>query len=164
MASHVLLMGLYRFSAPLCLCVEFLKELMMKKLYALALLLMQVGLFAGEVGSYEELADAMRTGERFTFVVNLQEMTCNFSMPIGYFVPSKMMLIGAVDHQDEKIVTSDLHFTDCSGIPTYEYVKYTFAPDNTLHIRLVVYSTTFVPLAEHDINCSIGNGVKIKTS
>lgn len=120
-------------------------------------------MFAGEVGSYEELADAMRAGERFTFVVNLQEMTCNFSMPIGYFVPSKMMLIGAVDHQDEKIVTSDLHFTDCLGIPTYEYVKYTFAPNNILHIRLVVYSTTFEPLAEHVINCTIGNGVKIKT-
>jgi hypothetical protein len=62
----------------------------MKKIYALGFfLLMSMNLFARPVHSYQELADAMRAGERFTSVLNLQEVTCNFSMPLGCFTPSK---------------------------------------------------------------------------
>lgn len=136
----------------------------MKKIYAIGFfLLTSVNLFAGSVQSYQELSDAMRAGDKFTIVLNLHEVTCNFSMSTGYFTPSKMMLVGAIDAQDEKIITSDMHFTDRAGFPAYEYVKYTFKPDNTLTVRAAIYNPqTFEQIgSEHVINSTIGNGVKI---
>lgn len=140
----------------------------MKKICMLSFifLLSSVNLFAGSIQSYQELADAMRAGDRFTIVLNLHEATCNFSMPIGYFAPSKMMLVGAVDHNDEKIITSDMHFTDRAGFPAYEYIKYTFKPDNTLTVHAAIYNpVTFESIgSDHVINSTIGNGVKIFTA
>lgn len=138
----------------------------MKKMYALGFFsLMTVNLFAGQIQTYQELADAMRAGERFTIVLDLHEVTCNFSMPIGYFTPSKMMLVGAVDQNDEKIVTSDTHFTNSRGFPAYEYTKYTFKPDNTLTVRSIAYNpVTFSQMGEdHVLQCSMGHTVKIFT-
>ena len=139
----------------------------MKKMCMLSFIFLvsSVNVFAGSIQSYQELADAMRAGDRFTIVLNLHEVTCNFSMPLGYFAPNKMMLVGAVDAQDEKIITSDMHFTDKAGFPAYEYVKYTFKPDNSLAVRAALYNpVTFEPIGEsHIINSTIGQGVKIFT-
>lgn len=122
--------------------------------------------FAGPVTTYQELAAAMRAGDRFVFLLNLQECTGKPNMPIGYFTPSKLMLVPASTSGMERIVTSDLHFTDFTGSPTYEYIKYTFNADDSVMIRTVMYDPlTFKPIGNpHIINCVLGKGISIKTS
>lgn len=120
-----------------------------------------VNAFALSIHSYQELASAMQAGDRFVVVLNIQECTGK-SGPIGYFSPSKMMLVPASATSSEYIVTSDLHFTDHKG-PRYEYTKYTFNSDNSIAIRTTIYDPlTFKPIADdHVINCSIDKGIRI---
>jgi len=124
-----------------------------------------VSAYAVPLQSYQELASAVRSGERFAIVLNLQECTGDPSMPIGYFIPSKMMLIPASALSSERIVTSDLHFTDYTGNAIYEYTKYTFNPDNSVVIRTSIYDpVTFMSIGTaHVIDCTLGKGVSITT-
>lgn len=121
--------------------------------------------FAGSVHSYQELATAMNSGDRFVIVLNLQECTGKSNMPIGYFIPSKMILMPASNLSSERIVTSDLHFTDHMGNPLYEYTKYTFQSDDSVVLRTVNYDpVTFKPIgSEHVINCVVDKGISIIT-
>ena len=121
--------------------------------------------FAISVHSYQELASAMQAGNRFVILANLQECTGKPYLPIGYFVPSKMMLVPASDLGSERIVTSDLHFTDHTGHPTYEYIKYTFNSDNSVIIHTVIYDPlTFKAINAHVINSILNQGINIHTT
>lgn len=119
--------------------------------------------FADRIHSYPGLVEAMRAGDYFVVLIDMQECTGNPNMPVGYFTPSKMLLIPSVGGNPERIVTSDLHFTDYSGSPTYEYTKYTFKPDNTVAIRTTLYDPlTFKVIGkEYEINCTLDNGLEL---
>ena len=120
--------------------------------------------FAATIHSYEELTEAMRKGDRFVFLLDLAECTGKTGMPTGYYTPSAMMLIPATAKAPERVVTSHLQFTDHSGAPAYEYVKYTFHADDTVVVRTAFYDPqSFKPMGEpHMIKCSVGNGLVIK--
>ncbi len=115
---------------------------------------------AAVIGSYEELTTAMRAGARVMIEVDLGACMQNENMPVGYFSPSSMMIVpGAKEH----VVTSDLHFTDTSGRPAYEYVKYTFNSDGSVVVQVTALDPqSFKALAKpHTIICSLGSGVQV---
>lgn len=130
------------------------------------LLSIAVNAFGTSLHTYQELSSAVRAGDRLVLVLKLQECTGNSNMPIGYFTPSKMMLVPASATSSERIMTSDLHFTDHTGSPSYEYTKYTFNPDNSVVVRTMTYDPlTFKPIKpEHVINCALDKGVSIAVS
>lgn len=142
----------------------------MKKLSLLSfifLLSIVANAFGASIHTYQELASAVRAGDRLVIVLNIQECTGKSNMPIGYFAPSKMMLVPASTANSERIVTSDLHFTEHTGSPSYEYTKYTFYPDNSVVIRTVIYDPlTFKTIdnTEHTVPCAIDKGINITTS
>ncbi len=131
----------------------------------LILLLTVVRAFASPLNSYQELAAALSVGERLVILVNFEECIGK-SGPIGYFIPSKMMLVPASATSPERIVTSDLHFTDYAGNPIYEYTKYTFCPDESVVLRTVNYDPiTFKPVGNaHVIHCTLGKGISIRSN
>jgi hypothetical protein len=138
----------------------------MKKTCLLALAIMAtvfLDAFAAPIHSYQELTSAMRSGDRFVILLDLQKCTGKSGMPTGYFTPAAMMLVPATEKTPERVVTSLLHFTDYSGSPTYEYVKYTLNSDNSVAIRTIFYDPqNFKPIGEaHIINCSLGKGMEI---
>ena len=131
-----------------------------------AALLLSSTISAQEIASYQEFASALRTGERFIFVIDMQDCTGNPGMPVGYFSPTKLMLMPAKGENAEKIVTSDLHFTDYPGNSIYEYTKHTFKPDDTVSIRTVLYDpVSFKPIGkEYEIHGALNQGVKVLTT
>lgn len=140
----------------------------MKKICLLSLVLTLttfLNIFAAPIRSYQELTSAMRAGHRLVILLDLQQCTEKSGMPMGYFTPSSMMLIPATKVASERVVTSHLHFTDHSGSPTYEYVKYTFNADNSVMVRTVIYDPqSFKPIgASHTINCTFGKGIEINS-
>ncbi len=119
--------------------------------------------FAAPIHSYQELTSAMREGNRFVFLLDLQECTGNPSMPIGYLIPTTMMLLPATQTASERVATSFLQFTDHSGNPTYEYVKFTLNSDDSVVVRTTFYDPkSFQPIGPvHTVNCSMGKGLEI---
>ncbi|MBX7067158.1 MAG: VirK family protein [Parachlamydiales bacterium] len=116
-------------------------------------------LFGGTIHSYAELASAIEGGKRVTIVSNLQKCSGNPKFPIGSFAPNAMMIVPGAE---EKICASDLHFTDYSGQPSYEYVKYTFRTNNSVEIRTTVYSPVdFKQQGTHTVSCAIDQGVDL---
>ncbi|MBS0651769.1 MAG: hypothetical protein JSR93_11470 [Verrucomicrobia bacterium] len=121
-------------------------------------------LFADPVGSYEELTAGIRTGEHFVLLLDLPQCTGNPRMPIGYFAPSSMMLIPGTETTPERVATSLLQFSDHTGKPAYEYVKFTIYADGKVTVRTTYYDPqTFTPIGtSHTIDCSLGNGLEIQ--
>jgi hypothetical protein len=86
-------------------------------------------------------------------------------MPLGYFAPNALMLIPATEAAAEHVTTSLLHFSDHTGNPTYEYVKYTFYSDNSVVVQTTFYDPkSFLPLGPpHTFTSSMDKGVSVKT-
>lgn len=122
-----------------------------------------ITLGAVEVVSYEELASALRAGNQFTVVLDLQKCSQKAGMPTGYFVPSAMMLVPGTEQKMEHITASHLHFTDRGKNPLYEYVKYTFYADGTVELATSFYDiATFAPVGTpHSMQCTMGKGIYI---
>ena len=113
---------------------------MKNKICLLSFFMMLNGFFnlsAAQIHSYQELKSAILAGNRFVILVNMQE--CSGKGGFGYFAPKAMMLLPPRDKFLERVLTSDLHFSNYSGSPTYEYVKYTFNSDNTVTIDTSFY-------------------------
>lgn len=142
---------------------------MMKRICLLSLVIMLtpcLNVFAAQIGSYQELMTAMDAGNHFVIILDLKQCTGKPNMPTGYFTPNSMMLIPATEATAERVVTSHLHFTDRSGNPAYEYIKYTFNSDNSVVIRTTTYDPqSFTPIGiSHTFNCSVGNGIEIHSN
>ncbi len=137
----------------------------MKKIFLLSLAMVAafLNVFAGPIQTYQDLTSAIRAGNRFVILLDLQECTGKCGMPVGYWTPTVMMLIPASDATSERVATSFLHFSDHLGYPIYEYVKYTFHSDNAVTIRTTYYDPqNFKPIgATHTINCLMGKGIEI---
>lgn len=120
-------------------------------------------LFASPIPTYQELKSSIYEGKHFVILVDHEQCTGRSGKAMGYFIPKAMMLIPATDTQPEYVTTSDLHFTDIFGKPSYEYVKYTFYSDDSATIRSVFYDPQdFKPLgSERKIHCSLDKGVEI---
>jgi hypothetical protein len=141
----------------------------MKKAFFFGLAIIAAAFLSGcgsSTDSYQKLTSGIRTGKQFVILLDLQQCTGKSGMPLGYFVPSAMMLIPAKEGNPERVMTSHLHFSDHSGNPTYEYVKYTFYSDNSVVVQTTFYDPkSFLPLGPpHTFTCSIGKGVFVKTS
>lgn len=137
----------------------------MRKIWLLSLVIMAAFLdvSAAPIRSFPELKSAIRAGNRFVMLLDLQQCTGKTGMPMGYLTPNAMMLIPATESTPERVVTSHLHFTDHSGNPTYEYVKFTLNSDGTVMIRTTFYDPqNFKPIGTpHTINCLMGKGLEI---
>jgi hypothetical protein len=143
-----------------------MRRKIMKKICLLGLTIMAAmcsNAFAAPIHSYQELTSAMREGNRFVILLDLQQCTGKPGMPTGYFTPTAMMLVPATEKTPERVVTSLLHFTDHSGSPVYEYVKYTLNSDNTVAVRTTFYDPqNFKPIGEaRTLQCSLGKGVEV---
>lgn len=111
---------------------------------------------AYEINSYQKFTSSIRAGDHFTILFEHEKCT-------GYFVPSSMLIIPASDKQQERVVTSHLHFTDHFGFPAYEYIKYTFSADNNVLVHVKVYDPVhFKEIGPpYDVECSLGTNIKI---
>jgi hypothetical protein len=105
---------------------------------------------AKPINTYEELTSAISEGKHFAILLDLENGK-------GYFTPKAMMLTS------DYVTTSDLHFTEHSGRPTYEYVKYTIHSDNSATVQVTFYDPAFVPKGSHTIHCALNNGLEIHT-
>lgn len=121
------------------------------------------GIFAAPINNYQELTYAMLAGNHFVIVLDLKQCTDNSEMPIGYFIPSTMLLMPASEKNAESLVTSHLQFTDHMGAPIYEYLKFRFYTDNRVEIRVARYDPQNFTLLStpKTFYCSFGNGIKI---
>ncbi|MBS0652517.1 MAG: hypothetical protein JSR39_03210 [Verrucomicrobia bacterium] len=138
----------------------------MKKLYLLGLAIAFAAfskISAEPIRSYQELTEAVRSGDRFVILLDLPQCTGNANMPMGYFAPNSMMLMPATATAPERVVTSLLHFSDHTGKPAYEYVKFTIHSDGSAIVRTTFYDPqTFTPIGPgHIVQCSIGHGIEI---
>jgi hypothetical protein len=138
----------------------------MKRICLLSLVIMATAfldVFAAPIQSYEGLTSAMRAGNRFVILLDLQQCSGNSDMPMGYLTPTMMLLMPASDTNLERVMTSFLHFTDHLGYPIYEYVTCTFNSDDTVVVRMTFYDPqNFKPMgAIQPIDCSIGKGIEI---
>lgn len=111
----------------------------MKKLFLSALLFVCASLSADPIDSYQKLTSALRQGKQLVIVLDLERCIGKPGMPTGYFVPNAMMLVPGNESKQEHVATSLLHFTDRTGKPTYEYVKYTFFADGSVEVQTSVY-------------------------
>lgn len=113
-------------------------------------------IFADPIHTYKDFQSAILSGKRFVIIADIAKGS-------GYFTPKAMMVVPASESGCERIVTSDLHFTDYTGQPLYEYTKYIFNPDNSVVIRTSAYDpVTFKTIGPpHFINCIFDNGVSI---
>lgn len=141
---------------------------MMKKLAILCtclLLLAVSNVEAAAIGSYQKLVSALESGGQFVVELDLSVCTGQPGMPTGYFTPSSLMHMPASETAKDRIVTSDLHFTDQSGAPAYEYIKYTFRDDDSVTVTITTYNPqTFKAIGQtHTINCTLGGGIQIYT-
>ena len=134
-------------------------------LFLLLTLLLNTNLFAATIHSYQELRAAMHQGKGFTILLDLPRCTGNLEMPTGSFTPSTLLLAPATEMTGERIVTSQLHFSDHMGQPMYEYTKYVFQPDNSVLIRVVFYDPKTFELtgSSHLIPCKLNEGVTVVT-
>jgi VirK protein len=132
---------------------------MRKSFYALTLILMLpfVNLFAEVIHSYEELVSAMHSGKQFVIILDLEQVAGKPGMPTGSFQPKSMMLM------HDRLMTSDLHFSDHQGSPRYEYLKFTFKQDNSVVIQFTMYDApTFTQVGStQSFEGSIGKGIEI---
>ena len=141
---------------------------MMKKFGVLCtclLLLIATSIEAASIGSYQKLLSALESGSQFVIELDLSLCTGQPGMPTGYFTPSSLMHMPASDTAKDRIVTSDLHFTDQSGAPAYEYIKYIFREDESATVSITTYNPqTFKAIGQtHTINCALGGGIQIYT-
>lgn len=132
----------------------------MKKEFLLILIVALIpirAVFGEPIHSFEELKSALCAGKQFVFIGDFKECTGDAGMPVGYFTPASMMLVG------ERIITSHLHFTDYLGYPAYEYVKYTFTSDNSVCVQTTIYDARnfIVQGIPHTVSCTIGSGFTI---
>jgi hypothetical protein len=141
----------------------------MKKVFFFSLAIMAtafLNVFGSSINSYQKLRSEICKGKQFVILLDLQQCTGKPGMPMGYFIPSAMMLIPPTETTLERVTTSHLHFSDHTGNPAYEYVKYTFYSDSSVVVQTTFYDpNSFLPLAPpHTFTASIGKGVYIKTS
>ncbi len=140
----------------------------MKKVFLFSLAIMAtafLNVFGATIHSYQKLRSAICKGKQFVILLDLQQCTGKPGMPMGYFAPTSMMLIPATEGSPERVMTSHLHFSDHTGNPTYEYVKYTFYSDSSAVVQTTFYDPkSFLPLGPpHTFNCSMGKSIFVKT-
>ncbi|MCE5293006.1 MAG: VirK family protein [Chlamydiales bacterium] len=139
---------------------------MMKKILCMCLLLFAASnVDAAAIESYQKLVSTLEAGSQFVIELDLSVCTGQPGMPTGYFAPSSLMHMPASDTAKDRIVTSDLHFTDQSGAPAYEYIKYTIRDDDSVTVSITTYNPqTFKTIGQtHNINCTLGGGIHIYT-
>lgn len=130
------------------------------------LILPFASLIAETIESYEELVSAMKAGRHFVIILDLVQATGKPSMPTGYFQPKSMMLMPATETTEERLMTSYLHFSDLQGKPRYEYIKFTFAPDQNVVVHYTIYNAqdfSQIGTTQH-FDCSLGNGIEVHVS
>lgn len=137
----------------------------MKKICLLSVVVITtaiLSIFAAPINTYQELKSAMLSGNRFVILLDLEQCLEIPGMPLGYLTPTAMMLMPSTDTIPEYIVTSLLHFSDHSGNPTYEYVKFFFNSDNSVIVRTLFYDPqNFSPRGTaHTIKCIMGKQIK----
>ena len=139
-----------------------MKKICMINQVAMAAAFLEV--HAAPIQSYQELTAAIQDGKRLVFLLNLQECTGKPGMPIGYFTPTEIMLMPASETLPERVVTSFLHFTEQSGKPVYEFVKFILNSDGTIAIRTAFYNPqNFEAIGlPHTLNCRMGEGIEIQ--
>lgn len=138
----------------------------MRKLYLLSLAIAFAAfskISAEPIRSYQELTEAMQTGNHLVFFLDLPHRPENPRMPGGYFTPNSIILMPRTEAAPERIVTSLMHFSDHTGRPIYEYVKFTIYADGNVTVRTTYYDPqTFSSMGtSHTINCSLGKGIEI---
>jgi hypothetical protein len=141
----------------------------MKKVFFFSLAIMAtacLNVFAYSINSYNGLRHAILDGQQLVILLDFQKITKQQSgWHLGYFIPNSMMIVPGTGSIPRHVVTSQLHFTDRSGVPTYEYVKYTFYDNDSVKVEITFYDAkTFTPLeSPHALHCSFGQGIKVKT-
>ena len=140
----------------------------MKKVFLFSLAIMIaafLNVFGYSINSYNGLKHAIWDGQQIVILLDIQKITKTSGSHLGYFIPSSMMIVPGTGSIPRHVVTSQLHFTDRSGVPTYEYVKYTFYENNSVKVEITFYDAkTFTPLeSPHTLHCSFGQGIKVMT-
>lgn len=125
-----------------------------------------LSVFADPIRSFEEFKNAMQEGKRFVILLDISQCSNNSIGHKGYFAPTSIMYVPETERLPERILTSHLHFSDHTGAPSYEYVKYTFFADNSATIRTAFYEPgTFLQKnAAYTVQCAIGKGIEIHAS
>lgn len=131
---------------------------------ASALASVTLNLSANTVSSYDDFVNSIQEGLSFTIISNFSQCTGQPGQPIGYFAPKDFMLIPAGSNLPQQIATSDLHFTNATGTPVYEYVDYVFYPNNSVKIETTDYNPqTFAATNSHTFTCQLNNGIQVNT-
>lgn len=139
----------------------------MKKLVLLTSLVLATNSFAS-IKTYKELAHSVVIGDHIRIGLMMKNCTINDSpvqnpmFKFGYFSPNEIIMTNG-----DTLVASLNHFTKndlrAAGRPAYQYVTYTFTPDNNVRVTMdlldAVSYASLVPKEVYD--CKLGKGVYV---
>ncbi|KTD10774.1 VirK protein [Legionella gratiana] len=135
----------------------------MQKITLSALALFSSVIYAEQLTTFADIADAVSQGKKITLVMNLQECISP-KMPsnsiIGSVRPNAFLVIN-----NSRITASDRHFTldnpTAMGNPTFEYIKYNINSDGSVSIKnTVMNATNYQQIASYQVDCELNKGFK----
>jgi hypothetical protein len=122
-----------------------------------------VSAHAAQINTYAELLASIRQGNKLVIVTDFRgckkASSTATNSAIDYFAPESFLIAPGQHH----IATSHLHFTYHADKPVYEFIKYTFTPDNTTVIEVkVVHPKDFSPItATTSFFCSMRKDISV---
>lgn len=129
----------------------------------LLLLMVTTSSYAAQVKDYSELLQTVKQGYPITIVTHFEKCQDEASKipnkTLSYFRPHAIWVVA----DGQEITTSDLHFTDYMGKPVYQYLQYTFTPNN----RVIIVAKSLKPgsfLAKAKaitMSCPLGSAIAV---
>lgn len=101
--------------------------------------MVSIGIHAGELVSFAEMANAVATGKQLTFVWNLKNCSSENSLPeiITSVKPNAVMVIA-----NQRITASDRHFSlndpSLPNKPSFTFSKYNLKADGQASLDITV--------------------------
>ncbi|KGP63560.1 VirK protein [Legionella norrlandica] len=135
----------------------------MKKIFLACFTLCSFTVQAAELGTFQEVADAVSAGKKITFVINLKK--CTSEMPLHSaiisFTPNAVALAN-----NNRVTASDRHFTlddpVARGTPMFDYSKFNLDSEGEASIKTTVLNaSTYERISSFQMNCKLGEGFKV---
>ena len=140
----------------------------MKKLLALAGMLLATNGFAGQLTDYNQIKSAVMNGESIRIATDFNKCIGKGNespkYSLGVFSPESIYV-----YADGTIKTALKNFTlndrNVPGKPVYQYVVYTINPDNTVRVSMYVMdAANYTMITKNEGNmCDLADGAKVYT-
>lgn len=134
----------------------------MKKAVICAFALLSGATHAMELETFSDMALAVSTGQRISFVLDLKQCTSDATLPdaVASYTPESALVVGK-----NRITAAHRHFTldepGHRGTPVFENVKYNINADGNVQVIITsMNAINYDKLSSMHIHCSFDKGFK----